>query len=81
MQTHGLNADDQAFKADDENITDDILEKLENQILPIYYDKDSKYRPNKWIEMMKNARSLVYNDFSMTRALKDYLVEGMEIHP
>ncbi len=66
---------------DDANITEDILEKLEHEILPIYYEKDNNQIPNTWVAMMKNARSLIYNDFSMTRVLRQYLTQGMGINP
>ena len=64
---------------DDINLTDDILDKLESEILPIYYEKNQNFASAKWIEMMKNARALILNDFSMTRALHEYLVDGMGI--
>ncbi len=63
----------------DANVTDDILDKLEQEILPLYYDKNDSGIPEGWVQMMQNARGLVWNEFSMTRALRQYLEEGMGI--
>jgi starch phosphorylase len=67
------------WNLDDANVTDEILERLEHEILPMYYTRDEQGKPNSWIELMKNARSLVENDFSMTRALRQYLEEGLGV--
>ncbi|CAN5293166.1 hypothetical protein BH10PAT2_BH10PAT2_1620 [soil metagenome] len=64
---------------DDANVTNDILEKLVNEILPIYYQRNEQNIPEAWIMMMKNARNLIVNNFSMTRALHEYLEKGMNL--
>ncbi len=66
---------------DDANVTEDILEKLEKEILPIYYQRNEQGIPVNWVEMMTNARQLILNEFSMTRALHEYLEKGMAIVP
>ncbi len=62
---------------DDANVTDDILEKLVKEILPIYYDRNQDKVPENWVLMMTKARELIVNHFSMTRALHEYLEKGM----
>lgn len=64
---------------DDTNVTDDILAKLEKEILPLYYESNDQGQPVDWITMMKNARELICNEFSMTRALHQYLEMGMGV--
>ena len=63
----------------DANVTDDILDILERDILPTYYAKNDQGVPEQWVAMMQNARALIWNEFSMTRALRQYLEEGMGI--
>lgn len=58
----------------DADVAGDIADKLREQVVPTFFDNRDE-----WKAMMKNARSLVYNSFSMTRALREYLEKGMEI--
>ena len=57
----------------DNDLTDQMLSTLKNQILPLYYKKNAEGVPEQWVTMMRNARELIKNEFSMTRALKQYL--------
>lgn len=63
----------------DPDLTDKMLDALKNQILPLYYERNGQGIPENWVKMMKNARELIINEFSMTRALRQYLSEGMDI--
>lgn len=66
---------------DDTDLTDNMLGKLKNEILPLYYARNNEGIPVDWVTMMKNARELILNEFSMTRVLRQYLDEGMGIKP
>jgi starch phosphorylase len=57
----------------DTDLTDSMLEALGSQILPMYYDRNDQGIPEAWLKMMQNARELVKNEFSMSRALRQYL--------
>lgn len=57
----------------DTDLTDQMLEILETQILPLYYQRNKDGVPRDWVKMMQNARNLIMNEFSMTRALRQYL--------
>lgn len=57
----------------DNDLTEAMMNTLNNDILPMYYDQNEKGVPEAWLSMMKNARELIKNDFSMARALKQYL--------
>ena len=61
------------WAVEDTEVTDSILDRLEQDILPLYYDLDVEGKPAKWITMMRNAREMIMNDFAMSRALKQYL--------
>lgn len=57
----------------DADLTDSMLDTLQTQILPMYYDRNDQGVSEVWLQMMKNARELIKNEFSMTRALKQYM--------
>jgi starch phosphorylase len=54
-----------------ENLTDNILSVLQQNIIPSYYSNNKK----PWIEMMKNSREMIINQFSATIMLRKYLEE------
>lgn len=62
---------------DNDNITVDLLDKLEDEVLPLYYGRNEHDIPEDWVKMMKSARSLIYNDFSMTKTLREYMERGV----
>jgi len=52
-----------------------IYEVLENQVVPLFYDRNSKGLPHRWIAMQKNAmRSLPWR-FSARRMVRDYTMK------
>lgn len=57
----------------DNELTQNMLDTLSDQILPLYYEKNQAGVPEKWVTMMKNARELIKNEFSMSRAMRQYL--------
>jgi len=46
---------------------ENMMDVLENKILPLYYDQ-----PEKWVEVMKNAMSEIEADFDSGRMAKEY---------
>ncbi len=46
---------------------------LENEIVPMYYDRDNNNIPKKWIKMMKESIKSISPMFSSRRMMKDYL--------
>lgn len=59
------------------DLTDNMLDTLKEKILPLYYDRNTEGMPEDWVAMMNNSRQLILNEFSMTRALRQYLTDGM----
>jgi starch phosphorylase len=52
--------------------SESLYDLLENQIIPLFFDRDSKGIPIKWVNMMKESiKSLTYQ-FSTHRMLQDY---------
>lgn len=58
---------------DNDNVNKSLLDCLEQQIIPLYYQKDENGLPKYWIENMKKARQLILNNFSGSRMLKEYI--------
>ncbi|HSK73727.1 MAG TPA: hypothetical protein VK892_18665, partial [Pyrinomonadaceae bacterium] len=48
---------------------------LENEIVPLYYQKDENGLPREWIRRMKNAIITLTPQFSSDRMVKDYIGE------
>ncbi|NJO05560.1 MAG: glycosyltransferase family 1 protein [Chloroflexaceae bacterium] len=48
---------------------------FENQIIPLFYERDEDGIPNGWLEVSKQAIMTVAPQFSMRRMLADYLSE------
>lgn len=57
----------------DNDLTEQLLDTLKNNILPLYYEQNEQGVPEEWVKMMQNARQLIQNEFSMTRTMKQYL--------
>lgn len=55
------------WTADSDSIQTSLLDVLEQQIIPTYYDDKAK-----WESLQKNGRELILHQFSATRMLRDY---------
>lgn len=49
-----------------------LYELLENEVIPAFYERDSKGLPPKWIHMIKETIRTCAPQFSMARMVKDY---------
>lgn len=56
-----------------ENAAADLMEILEKQIIPLYYNRDSEGVPVLWEQNMRNSRQMILNNFSATRMLREYI--------
>jgi starch phosphorylase len=50
-----------------------FYEILENKVVRLFYERDDKGLPRKWIAMMKNSLQTLTPQFSSNRMLKEYL--------
>jgi phosphorylase/glycogen(starch) synthase len=57
----------------DELDAETIYTILEEEIIPIYYDANSKGVPEKWVSYIKNTISEIAPHFTMKRQLDDYI--------
>lgn len=56
-----------------DQVSTDFYNVLERDIVPMYYDRNSEGVPEIWEKYMVNARSMVLNQFTATRMLREYL--------
>jgi starch phosphorylase len=50
-----------------------IYDILENEVVPLYYERDSKDLPHSWVLVMKEAMKSVGSGFSARRMVKEYV--------
>ena len=58
---------------DSDRISANILDVLERDIVPMYYDRNSHGVPETWERHMFAARQMVLDRFSATRMLREYV--------
>ncbi len=58
---------------DDQDITKDLLEKLQKEIVPEFEKFIKTKDGSNWQEYMKKSRQLILKNFSTTRMLKEYI--------
>ncbi len=64
------NGDDEATDAADALA---LYETLENDVIPLYYERDERGLPLGWISRMRNALATLTPQFSSDRMVRDYL--------
>ncbi len=66
--------DFQAGSPEDEDKTDSesLYNLLENEIAPLYYDRDRKGVPHQWIKVVKEAIKTITPAFNACRMMKEY---------
>jgi glycogen phosphorylase len=50
-----------------------IYELLEQEIIPLYYERDRNGIPHRWLERVRNAMETISPQFSARRMVKDYV--------
>jgi starch phosphorylase len=63
-----MDSSDVQDKAD----ADSMYNTLENEIIPLYYDRDATGLPREWIERLKESLRTVTPQFSTRRMVKEY---------
>jgi glycogen phosphorylase len=59
--------------AQDQADVADLYNKLENEIIPMYYDRDINSVPVEWVSRMKESIKTVTPQFSTRRMVKEYV--------
>jgi len=49
-----------------------LLDLLENEVVPTFYDRGQSRTPHRWVEMMKNSIKTITPSFSTNRMVKEY---------
>ncbi len=57
----------------DEDDSTSLYNTLENEIIPLYYDRNGNNLPQNWIAMIKNNLRTITPQFSMRRMVKEYV--------
>lgn len=57
----------------DELDSKSLYEVLENEVVPLFYERDEKGIPEKWVKKMKNSIQTITPQFSSYRMLRDYI--------
>jgi len=55
---------------------EDLFRVLENEVIPLYYDRDADGLPHRWIRLMKNSIASLAWRFSAHRMVMDYVRSG-----
>ena len=56
----------------DASDAESLYRLLEQQVVPLYYDRDSEGLPRKWISMMKNSIATLVPEFNSDRMVEEY---------
>ena len=51
----------------------DLYRLLENEIVPMYYERDADGLPRRWLDLMKESIASTIWNFSTTRMLEQYV--------
>ena len=52
-----------------------IYEILENQLIPLFYERNSENVPVEWLKMVKENLRTLTPQFSLRRMLKEYITD------
>src|SRR6201993_4503681 len=64
---------EQAFENDDAVDAADLYRLLADEVIPLYYARDSDNVPRGWVELMKETTRSVATHFSARRMVKEYV--------
>jgi starch phosphorylase len=57
----------------DEGDAESLYRTLEEEIIPLYYERSAKDIPMEWVRLMKSSMQTLTPRFSMTRMMKEYI--------
>jgi len=64
--------EDLEIRQDDAKDAESLYRLLEEQIVPLYYDRDQQNIPHGWVQMAKESLRSIVPHFSASRMLKEY---------
>jgi starch phosphorylase len=54
---------------------ENLYDTLENEIIPLYYERDANWVPREWVERVRESLRTIIPQFSMRRMVKEYVEE------
>jgi starch phosphorylase len=72
---HGDEEEGYLTRKRDEADSRSLYELLENEIIPLYYDRDDDYVPRRWLRKVKESIRSLAPTFSTWRMVKEYTAE------
>ncbi len=69
----GEDKDPASSEAQDPADAESLYSTLENEIIPLFYERDSKEIPNEWLERVKDSMRTNIPQFSTRRMVKEYV--------
>jgi starch phosphorylase len=69
----GEDKDPESPEIQDAADAENLYSILENEIIPLYYDRDIKDLPREWLARMKESIKTITPEFSTRRMLKEYV--------
>ena len=57
---------------DDNRISESLYEVIENEIIPLYYQRNQDYLPIQWIERMISSSLIIRKNYGTKRMMDDY---------
>jgi len=69
----GEDVDGDNSPAQDKKDAGDLYDILENEIIPLYYNRDPKEISRSWIARMKGSLKTIIPQFSTRRMVKEYV--------
>ncbi len=61
-----------SWEEEDRRDSESLYNQLENEIVPLYYERDRKGVPHRWIQVIKEAIKTVTPAFNACRMMKEY---------
>lgn len=68
-----INKENKVVEDQDEYDAETLYSTLENEIIPLYYDRDNFGTPNNFVDVMREAFISVLPNYSARRMVKDYV--------
>jgi starch phosphorylase len=69
----GADQDMESTQAQDEQDAESLYNLLENEVVPLYYERDSKDISHEWIARVKESMKTIIPQFGARRMVKEYV--------
>ncbi|MFA6603349.1 MAG: alpha-glucan family phosphorylase [Patescibacteria group bacterium] len=70
---HEAPLDNAGWILHNDHLNQDIFDRLEKDILPLYYARNAAGTPELWEERMRHSRAMILEQFTATRMFREYV--------